>query len=226
MTFKSEEAPDAAVIQAIKASILPLLRPVRPLAPAWVWVAALLLVAGAIATIGAAFLGMSGLRALTGGARTIIFSVVGLCAGMTGHALTREMVPGTPRRFPPWSLLLVSGAALMISFVLLFDDYGMANFVKAGIPCLATGMSCAIGTALVLAVLLRRGFFVNPAAGGLAAGTLAGLTGVSVLELHCPNLSVPHVIVWHVAVLAASGLAGLALSPVLRGRKATNSTSS
>jgi hypothetical protein len=43
------------------------------------------------------------------------------------------------------------------------------------------------------------------------AGTLAGLAGVTVLELHCANLQVPHVMLWHTAVMPVSAAAGALL---------------
>jgi len=46
---------------------------------------------------------------------------------------------------------------------------------------------------------------------GLAAGTLSGLTGLTMLELHCPNLKAIHVMVWHVAVVIVSGILGFAI---------------
>jgi hypothetical protein len=56
--------------------------------------------------------------------------------------------------------------------------------------------------------LLRRGFAVNPPAAWFAAGALAGLAGVTMLELHCANFEAPHIIVWHIAVIPLSALIG------------------
>jgi hypothetical protein len=42
----------------------------------------------------------------------------------------------------------------------------------------------------------------------MAAGTLAGLAGLGMLELHCPNFQLAHVLVWHIAVVLLSGAAG------------------
>ncbi|HXK04781.1 MAG TPA: NrsF family protein, partial [Verrucomicrobiae bacterium] len=61
-------------------------------------------------------------------------------------------------------------------------------------------------------LVLRRGFAVNPMAAGLAAGTLASLAGVGMLELHCPNLEALHVLVWHTAVVPVSAFAGAVLA--------------
>jgi hypothetical protein len=62
---------------------------------------------------------------------------------------------------------------------------------------------------------------------GLGAGVLAGLTGLFMLELHCPNLKAIHVMVWHVAVVVVSGMAGFAIGMIadhFRGRIPERST--
>lgn len=50
---------------------------------------------------------------------------------------------------------------------------------------------------------------------GTAAGALAGLTGLAMLELHCQNLKAIHVIVWHVAVVVTSGALGWAIGRIV-----------
>jgi hypothetical protein len=67
----------------------------------------------------------------------------------------------------------------------------------------------AVPASLASWLILRRGFFVNSAAGGFAKGTLSGLAGIMMLELHCANFEAPHVMVWHIAVLPICGAAGL-----------------
>jgi hypothetical protein len=70
-------------------------------------------------------------------------------------------------------------------------------------------------------LLLRRGFAVNSTAAGLAQGTLAGLAGVTMLELHCPIFEAPHVLVWHIAVLPVCGLVGVLVARI-QDRRANN----
>jgi hypothetical protein len=70
----------------------------------------------------------------------------------------------------------------------------------------------AVPVALASWLLLRRGFAVNAVAAGLAAGTLAGMAGVTMLELHCPNFEALHVMLWHTAVVPVSGAAGALLA--------------
>ena len=104
--------------------------------------------------------------------------------------------------------MLAGTLGLAIVFALLFRDYGVRNFVHQGVTCLAAGLGFAIPAALLVCLLLARGFVLNYRAAGLCAGTLAGLAGIGVLELHCPILNAPHVMVWHVAVVLMSGIAG------------------
>ena len=96
-------------------------------------------------------------------------------------------------------------------FAFLFHDYRTDSFVHQGIACLEVGLLWAAPAAAGAWLLLRRGFAVDHKAAGVAAGTFAGLTGVTVLELHCPNLRMPHIVVWHLAVLPIAALAGRSL---------------
>ena len=199
---------DRRMLDTIGASLLPALKPVRPLAPNWIWISAFLLLACAFAVIGASFLGLHGLWAATALQRTVILSAICLGAFAAANVASREMTPGNQRRITAWNVLAGSSVLLLLIFSLLFRNYGTGNFVRSGILCLATGLCFSIGTGLLIGLLLRRGFILDAASGGLSAGTLAGLTGLGLLELHCANLSATHIIVWHLAVLAVSGAAG------------------
>jgi hypothetical protein len=53
----------------------------------------------------------------------------------------------------------------------------------------------------------------------LVAGTLSGLAGLIMLELHCPNFEVPHLVVWHTAVVLFSGGVGALLASGIRARR-------
>jgi hypothetical protein len=43
-------------------------------------------------------------------------------------------------------------------------------------------------------------------------GTLAGLAGLTMLELHCANFQVLHVMLWHTAVMPVSGASGASMA--------------
>jgi hypothetical protein len=105
-------------------------------------------------------------------------------------------------------------------FALVFSDYQTDHFIVAGLACLLTGLLIAIPAALLGWALLRRGYAVNPTAAGLAGGTLAGLCGLVMLELHCANFQALHVLVWHTAVVPVSAAAGALVGSVI-GRYAT-----
>ena len=47
-------------------------------------------------------------------------------------------------------------------------------------------------------------------------GTLAGLAGVTMIELHCANFQALHVMLWHTAVILLSAVTGALLAWLLR----------
>ena len=115
---------------------------------------------------------------------------------------------GGPVSLGVGALLMIVGAALLGVFALVFRDYRTDHFVSAGIACLLTGLLLSIPAALLSWLLLARGFAVNPVAAGLVGGALAGLCGVTMLELHCANFQALHVLVWHTAVVPLSAALG------------------
>lgn len=207
---------DPALLERISGSVLPGLRPVRPLPRPWVFIAALLLIFAAVAVAGASHLGMYGIRKLSNVERASIFPVLGLLAWLAAAASVTEMVPGSRRRLSPVALLLSASLVLVAVFALLFHDYSMDRFVSQGVRCLEAGLLYAVPAALLTGLLLRRGFVLDSVAAGIAAGAFAGLAGVGMLELHCPNLAAMHVMVWHVAVLLVSGVLGGLVGWLLR----------
>lgn len=212
-------AVDPAVTDRAKQRILASLRPVRPLAPAWFLTAGLFVVFGIVAVAGAAALGMHGWHVLNAAERAVVFAAITGLAFFAAVASTREMRPaGGTRRS---GLAFASAAAgVLLVFAFLFHDYGMRNFVTQGVPCLLAGLSFALLAALLASFIMRRGFVLNLVPASVAVGTLAGLAGMGVLELHCPNLRAMHVMFWHVAVVVLSGIAGFLVGWILqRGRR-------
>jgi hypothetical protein len=107
--------------------------------------------------------------------------------------------------------------AAWIAFdAILFHNYRMGSFVPEGIPCRRAGLAVALPTGVAVWLVLRRGFAMNAAGAGLAAGTLAGLAGLAMLEMHCPNLHAMHIMVWHTAVIPVSAIAGALLANMAR----------
>jgi hypothetical protein len=200
--------PEPDAIGRVEAVILRDLRPVRPLAPAWVVTLGFVALFVAAAVAGASVLGMYGLRALSELQRGLIFPALLAAVWLAAVACARAMSPAGGSRLGGLALsLAVAGFPILFAFV--FEDYGMRNMVKEGVPCLIAGMVIAIPAGLAAAWILRRGFVLDWRAAGIAAGTLSGLAGLGMLELHCANLKAIHVIVWHVAVVLLSGMLGL-----------------
>jgi hypothetical protein len=70
--------------------------------------------------------------------------------------------------------------------------------------------------------VLRRAAALSPALMGATAGGLAGLLGLLVLEIHCPNHNLYHILVWHLSVTAVCVVLGFVFSSVTFGRWTSN----
>lgn len=199
---------DPALLDRISQSVGSSLRPVRPLAPAWMLASGLALTSVAVAVGGAVRLGLFGFHKLSLLERFTIFPVLGMLIVLLAAASASAMIPGSRRRLPAWTLPGGGILALLAVFALLFRDYHTERFVAQGMVCLTAGLLHAAPAGLAGWLLLRRGFAVNSVAAGLLLGALSGLAGVGMLELHCANFEAPHVMLWHTAVLLVSAAAG------------------
>src|SRR5262249_46007071 len=81
-------------------------------------------------------------------------------------------------------------------------------FIGNGLSCFRGGLTFSIPAALLFWQLLRRGAMLFPKLVGAAPGGLAGLVGLSVLGLNCPNPSVFHILVLHFGVVLISAAGG------------------
>lgn len=216
---KAAHAPhavSAVLMKRIADSIEPSVQPVRPLAPTWVLMLAVVLAAAAVALVGAARAGFQGVEALSMPARMLIFGALALLGGVAAAQMVREWIPGS-RHVSPAVILAASSVAMLAVFALLFHDYQAHHFLSSGLTCLATGLLHAFPAAALAWWLLRRGYVVNSVSAGLIAGTLAGLAGLTMLELHCTNFEALHVLVWHTLVVPVSAALG-ALAGWVLGR--------
>jgi hypothetical protein len=210
---------EPALLKRVADSISSSLRPVRPLPPTWVLTGALVLICAAVALAGAARTGFYGIEKLGLLERVLIFSTLGILAWVAGKEFVGELIPGSRHRVSPAALLTVASVALLGVFALVFRNYRTDHFISAGIACLLTGLLLAIPAAFLCWLLLRRGFAVNSVSAGLVGGALAGLCGVTMLELHCVNFEALHVLVWHTAVVPVSAAAGALVGWALRSRR-------
>jgi hypothetical protein len=202
-------AVDAATLDRAHSQIPEALAPVRPLAPAGAYAALFAVIAAGVAAVAAARIGLRGLPLLTPVQGAAVFGVLLALLLLAAFAVARAMRPGA-RTVRGMVVFGVAFAATEAVFLMLFHDYSMGRFVHSGLACFRTGLACAAAAALLVWLAMRRGYVVAPVSTGAAIGALAGLAGLTALELHCPLLNVPHLAVWHAGVLAASAATGAA----------------
>ena len=205
----SPDATAQASIAHVECTVLSDLHPVRPLAPLWIYISLFLVLFVVVGGAAGLILGLHGLHVLTISQFILISITLFAVASIASAACAREMTP-IGSQLSAFSLI-AAALAFPALFSLIFRGYGTTSFVSQGIPCLVAGLCVAIPAALLISFLLRRGFVMQWSMAGLAAGTLSGLTGLAMLELHCPNLKAIHVMVWHVAVVIVSGILGFVI---------------
>lgn len=202
-----------AAIERAQSAVLRDLRPVKPLPGPWILSLMLTLLYVFLATGVAFFLGMHGIEVRSPFQRSLIFPALLLAGWIAGAACAREMRPASGLRLATLAYILAA-VAFPVIFSVVFTGYSREALVAEGVPCLVAGMKVSLPTALVIAWILRSGFVLDWSMAGLAAGTLSGITGLGMLELHCVNLKAIHVITWHVAVVVLSGALGWAIGAI------------
>jgi hypothetical protein len=212
---------DPALLSRVSASMAASLKPVRPIPPLWIPVGALLSILVMVAILDAWSIGFYGLQKLSSLQVGFIFIELGIFSCLAALMSVGEMTPGSRRWINPGIWLVVVLAGWIAVDAMLFRDYEMGSFVSEGIPCLRAGTIAAVPAGIGSWLVLRRGFAVRPVEAGLAAGTLAGLAGLTMLELHCPNFHAMHVMVWHTAVVPVGAVAGAVIGGCLPRFKST-----
>lgn len=205
--------PDGARLDSTLEAMRGAMTPVRPMAPVAALAAAVFAVCALVAVAGAARAGFGGFARMAVWERVVLFGSLAALTWMSGVETVKSVIPGSRRR-PAAAVPVLALAVLATEFTLLFREPTGAGFLKAGVICLAMGSVHAMAAAVLCVLVLRRGFAVEPAAAGVAGGTLAGLAGIALLELHCPNFEMAHVLVWHTAVLPLCVAAGVATAKV------------
>ncbi len=208
---------EPALLQRIADSTNSSLRPVRPLPPTWMLTAGLALICAAVAVAAAAGSGFYGIEKLGPWERALIFSTTGILVWVAGKAFVSQLIPASRQPVSAGVFLTITCAALLGVFALVFRDYRTEHFISAGLACLLMGLLLAIPAAFLSWLLLRRGVAVNCVAAGFVGGALAGLSGVTMLELHCANFQALHVLVWHTAVVPVSAGAAALMAWALSG---------
>jgi hypothetical protein len=96
--------------------------------------------------------------------------------------------------------------------LLIFPYAWNPNFVTLGLRCWLRGLLCATISGPLILLILRRGALLSPLWQGATAGLLAGLVGLTVLEIYCPYLDRAHVAVWHCGAALTAMCVGAAIA--------------
>jgi hypothetical protein len=203
-----QAGPPEATLKRIEVKVLKSLKPVRPLAPSRFFLFACATIFLCVVAIGVTPFGMNGWGALTLAQRIGVFATLSACAVLLAVSMVRQMVPGSKYALAPAAVPIMILAALMIVLALAFQPHEEPAFVADGLVCMRNGITYSIPAVFLFWLLVRRGAMLNPNLIGAAAGGLAGLTGLTVLEINCPNLNVFHILVWHWGVVLVSSGAG------------------
>jgi len=204
-------APSEIQLKRIQARIVENLKPVRPLAPARLFLFACAIIFLCVVAIGATTFGMNGWGALSMVQRVGVFATLAASAALLAISMIGQMVPGSKYGFAPAALPIGILAALMIVLAATFRPHQEPAFVANGLACMKNGLTYSIPAAFLFWLLVRRGAILYPKLIGTAAGGLAGLVGLSVLEINCSNLNAFHVLAWHWGVVLISSVAGALL---------------
>jgi hypothetical protein len=203
--------PPEGRLRQIQAAIKEDLRPVRPLASSRVFLLAFMLISLAVVAIGSMLLGVNGWNAFSSIQRMIIFTALAADTIMLAVSVVRQMAPGGRHSISPRLLPIGVLVPLILVTCVIFRVRHESAFVPDGLACLRNGLTYSIPAALLFWFLLNFGAVLYPKLTGAAAGGFAGLIGVGVLEVGCPNLDLYHILVWHLGVILLCAIGGLSL---------------
>jgi hypothetical protein len=198
---------DGDLIRRIAETMGPTLQRVRPLPSDGVLAGGLVVASALIAFLGAWATGFTGVLRLDAMTRVLVFAMLGLLIWTTAIALVHARIPASAPQWSPVTRCVLTVAAPLLLFAVLFRDYHTHRFFAAGFACLGVGLLYALPMTIIAGLWLRRGWSVNAVAAAGTAGLLGGVTGLLMLELHCPNMEASHVLVWHVLVIPVSAAA-------------------
>ena len=203
--------PSEGRLKQIQAMINEDLRAVRPLASSRVFLLAFMLVSLVVVVSGSLLIGMKGWGALSRIQGTTVLAALTASTILLAISVVRQMAPGGKHSISPRLLLIGILTLLILVTAAIFHIRHESAFVPDGLTCLRTGLTYSIPAALVFWAFLSRGAILYPKLTGAAAGGLAGLIGLGVLEVGCSNLNMFHILVWHLGVILLCTLGGMLL---------------
>lgn len=192
----------------VLASVLADLKPVKPISAPWVLATAFTAVLMAVLALAVWLTGSAGFFALSGMAKMLMLSIIGVGALLLSFSLAQRMIPGSLQRVPVLQVALALAVAFIFVVALMFHDVTDWKTLAMQRTCLWLGIAAAVVTATLGSLMVRRGAWINRFATAVSIGALSGVSALLVLTVHCPILKATHILVWHggaaaVAILAA-----------------------
>jgi len=203
--------PSGIQLERIAATLSKDLAPVQPLAKARVFLVGLALVFLVSVALGSWLLGTNGWRQLGTVQKIAVLVPQSACAVLLASSLVRLMVPGSTHPISPALLPVGVLTLLVVAIHFTFSPHPESRYIASGIDCIRTGLTYAVPAAAAFWLLVRRGAILAPGLTGATAGGLAGLAGMWVLDMRCPNSNAYHILIWHVGVALVAMAGGFAI---------------
>jgi hypothetical protein len=203
-----------ATMRQIAAGLIAELRPVPPVVPARYFFGGLVGIFACIVALAVYRMGAFAIAVMTPLQIIVILGALAISTGLLADSLVHQMVPGSRHRFSPGPLLVGITIALAMAMAVLFQFHHEQHFWGSAWACIRAGIPIGVLAAVPFWLLLRRGAILSPTMAGAATGLFAGLVGMSVLEIHCPNLDAWHILISHLGVATLCGVAGLVIGRI------------
>ena len=183
------------------------LAPVSPMPSRMVFVGLACVLPLLVAAVSAWSKGLDGWQELGPASRVLFGGLTALALAALVSTLYLQFKPGAGESIDGRKAV----AATLAGFAIFALSLGAGWHPDAGGGaetawiCFRFGSIIAAGATLGLFALARRGFAANPNSASFWIGSLASLSGVIALTLHCPVQELSHLLLGHATVIAASG---------------------
>jgi hypothetical protein len=213
-----KQNPDPARVAQIQRALSESSRSVKPLPSDRVLV--LLLLAGFLILVvaGAILFGFLGLETFSPLQKVLYYGALLFAGWSLASATVEQIIPAARYRFPFSVQILAPLLVFALITMVVFPDFQTNHFVSQGIPCLRLGLIVALPSAVIVSLVMTRGFVTDRLTAAIAAGAFSGLIGTGVLALHCPIANSAHILTWHMGVIAIAVLAGATIGWVVSRR--------